>query len=150
MAVTAIGFTGTRTTPTPVQAVEIESAIRALRQTGSVFSHGDCVGADEMAHFIAMDLGYTVHVWPPKDNKARAFTTGHFIHAPDAYAVRNACIVMMSDVLLAAPSGPEADNPRSGTWQTVRKARAKGIPITIIYADGSVENEVAPDAALSE
>lgn len=138
---TSIGFTGSRYPLAPVQAVEVASAIAAARTANARFSHGDCVGGDEEAHFIAMDLGYVVHVWPPKDNRLRAFTTGHFIHAPADYPIRNSSIVMMSDTLIAAPAGPEVDNPRSGTWQTVRKARRKGIPITIIYPDGTAEEE---------
>lgn len=145
---TAVGFTGRRTTPTPEQLVQLARELQKYR--GARFSHGDCCGGDEAAHFMAMDLHYVVHVWPPRINTHRAFTTGHFIHAPQDYAVRNQSIVMMSDLLIALPPGPEADWPRSGTWQTVRKARRKGIPITIIYDDGTVTEELARPADLTE
>jgi hypothetical protein len=34
-----------------------------------------------------------------------------------------------------------AENRRSGTWSTVRRARERGIPICIIWPNGNVERE---------
>lgn len=144
---TDVGFTGTRAGMTPEQRVGVLDILGLHRGEGAKFSHGDCVGADEEAHFIAMDLGYIVHVWPPDLSKARAFTTGHFIHAPRPYRVRDQSIVMMSGVLVATPAGPEHDEAqrRSGTWMTVRMARKRGIQIYIIWPDGTIEREEPND-----
>jgi len=54
---------------------------------------------------------------------------------------RNRDIVAASDALLAAPEGPEASYPRSGTWATVRMARRAGLPIQIVWPDGRIETD---------
>ncbi len=144
---TDVGFTGTRQGMTPEQRVGVLDILGLHRGEGARFSHGDCVGSDEEAHFIAMDLGYIVHVWPPDDSSRRAFTTGHFIHAARPYRVRNQSIVMMSGILVATPTGPEEaeDQRRSGTWMTVRMARKRGIQIYIVLPDGTIEREEPND-----
>jgi hypothetical protein len=149
---TDVGFTGSRTGMTPEQRVAVLDILGLHRGEGARFSHGDCVGCDEEAHSIAMELGYIVHVWPPENSAARAFTTGHFIHAPRPYRVRDQSIVMMSGVLVAAPSGPEdaPDQKRSGTWMTIRMARKRGIEIYLVRPDGTVEREEPDDRAVHE
>jgi predicted Rossmann fold nucleotide-binding protein DprA/Smf involved in DNA uptake len=66
-------------------------------------------------------------------------TTGTF----DPPLVRNRIIVDGCDVLLAAPSGAERDNPRSGTWMTVRYARKRRKRIVIVWPDGTTTEENA-------
>lgn len=144
-----VGFTGPREGMTNPQHAGLLDVLGRHRGEGETFSHGDCVGSDEIAHFIAMELGYTVHVWPPDDSSRRAFTTGHFVHAPRPYAIRNQSIVMMSMTLVATPSGPEKDQPRSGTWMTIRKARKRGIEVYLIWPDGRIERE-EPDDSVHE
>ena len=76
---------------------------------------------------------------PPIRTKYQAFGSYHETREPKDYLVRDQDNVNESDFLLAAPDGPE--RVRSGTWTTVRYARKKGIPITIIMPDGEVINE---------
>lgn len=139
---TGIGFTGTREEPTEEQRDALYGLLRAKFTPGAQFLHGSADGADHVAHDLAMGRGYIVHVFPPIIPTYRAFVEGHHNYPEQPYAVRNSRIVALADELIAVPKTREEDAPRSGTWQTVRKARAKGIPITIIWPDGKVEEEV--------
>ena len=58
----------------------------------------------------------------------------HFAYMPEDtdYKERNQLIVSMSNMLLGIPTYDEEDAPRSGSWQTIRMARQKGIT-TLIY-----------------
>lgn len=130
-----IGFTGTRQGMTGEQT-------RALREMLSlhpdaVFHHGDCAGADEQAHDIAVSLGCSVVIHPPLDNKQRAFKSAPRTRAPKPYLGRNKAIVRETELLIAAPADA-MEQHRSGTWPTVRYARQMGRPVRIILPDGSV------------
>lgn len=103
--------------------------------------HGDAVGADADAHQIATEHGVEIHVHPGPDPAHRAFCTGAVVHAPKEFMARNKDVVDGSDYLVAAPAVPEAEARQSGTWRTVRYARAAKVPITIIWPDGTVEVE---------
>ena len=59
---------------------------------------------------------------------------------PEAgFAERNERIVACSDLLVACPRDTPARSPRSGTWQTVRMARAAGLETFVVWTDGRVE-----------
>lgn len=140
----AVGFTGTRERLTSRQ----DSTLIAwfiLRERG-VFHHGDCVGADAAAHAAALYHGWRIEAHPGLGPiNLRAFCTGYSrLHPAKPNLERNADIVNAATELLACPNGPEV--VRSGTWSTVRKARSRGLTITIIWPDGSVTNEAASAA----
>ena len=78
-----IGFTGTRKGLTILQEKELYLTLRKMRDKYNTFIHGDCVGADEQAHRMALDLGYFIEIYPPKNPKLRAFCRGGFIHEAD-------------------------------------------------------------------
>jgi hypothetical protein len=94
--------------------------------------HGDCVGSDAEAHRIAQELAVAVVLHPPDDDRQRAFCTGAVSsHDPMPYLRRNRMIVDSCDVLVAAPKS-QHEQIRSGTWATIRYARAKVKPIVML------------------
>jgi hypothetical protein len=102
--------------------------------------HGDCVGADERTHYIAIQLtGILTVSHPPIDSKWRAYCNAHVIMPPRPYHDRNHDIVTVVERMFALPSGEEQSQPRSGTWSTIRYAIRNHRPILIIYPDGREE-----------
>ncbi len=131
-----IGFTGSSEGITVAQLQALRLCF-ALIGDDAEFHHGDCVGADETAHGLALTNGWSVIIHPPKDDRHRAFCEKAVTHwQPKAYLIRNRDIVACSDTLIACPKGPE--ERRSGTWSTVRYARKKIVKIIIVWPDGTV------------
>lgn len=138
-----IGFTGTRQALTVEQNRALYSVLFSPLPTGKGFGeahHGDCVGGDKIFHdflrFIYRD-GLRIVVHPPVDSRFRANCKGDVILEPTDYMARNRAIVDASDLLIAAPKGPE--HLRSGTWATVRYARKTKTPILLVHPDGKTE-----------
>lgn len=135
---TDIGVTATRLGLTPKQLkMAAQLLVKfSLRVPGFphflYLRHGDCVGGDEALNKLARDLGYTTIAFPPSDARHRAYSLSDQVRDPRPYAVRNQAIVDTCEHLLVFPSGPEADNPRSGTWQTYRMGLRRGIPVTVV------------------
>lgn len=124
----AVGFTGTRGKLTDFQQKRLLELLLFLREKGGTdFHHGDCVGADAIAHDLAIRAGFEhIVIHPPIDSRNRAFckTTppkGISFRDKMPYLTRNAHIVIDSTVMIACPKGDELQ--RSGTWSTVRYAR---------------------------
>jgi hypothetical protein len=139
-----VGFTGSRQRPTLAQAARIAEWLFTLDPKRAC--HGDCVGSDERFHGLAkMHLAKTC-VHPPIDSKLRAWCEGDEVAEPKEYMERNEDVVAHADHLLAAPSGREREQPRSGTWATIRRARRKGIPRWIAFPDGSSVREYGREA----
>lgn len=100
--------------------------------------HGCCTGVDELCTFLVIGEGPSITAIVPPNRRLvsqRAYKNSDEIvlipDGPDGYKRRNQEVVDRSDVLLAFPMYPE-NHPlsrRSGTWQTVRLARRKGIPV---------------------
>jgi len=133
-----VGFTGTQHGMTAAQKAGVRRRLIRLR-TSSLFRHGDCVEADENAHDLALQLGYTVIVHPPTDDSRRAFVKGYAqMLPPRPYLHRNRDIVDASDALIAAPHTSH-EVLRSGTWSTVRYARKLGLTVYLVLPDGSEE-----------
>lgn len=143
-----LGFTGTRNGMTEAQWHWTKRTIRQyLDPDQNTLHHGCCIGADSQAHMLALmirrnsETDYLAIVThPPANNKYRAHLRGADKEwTPRPYLERNRDIVDCSDRLIACPAGPEGQ--RSGTWATIRYARKKWIPITIIWRDGTVTEE---------
>jgi hypothetical protein len=132
-----IGFTGTREGMRQVQREAVATLLAELR--GTAFHHGDCIGADEQAAEIARAIGYEIHSHPPSNAAIRAFSQADVELEPKDYLVRNREIVEATQMLVAAPAGPEVQ--RSGTWSTVRYARRRGRQIRIVTPDGTVTGD---------
>lgn len=136
-----VGFTGTRAGMTDMQ----RAVLRTLPEMKRVwFHHGDCRGADEQAHEIANGLLSQIVIHPPVNDSWRANgglgCRADIILDPKPYLERNRDIVDAADILIAAP-GSNDEQPRGGTWYTIRYARKMGKPIIIIYPAGRVERE---------
>ncbi|MFA5937558.1 MAG: hypothetical protein WC822_06810 [Candidatus Paceibacterota bacterium] len=126
------GFTGTRRGMSDEQKYGLLRTLLA-DGGGSVFHHGDCVGADAEAHRIARDARCIIFVHPPSVRKYRAFcivASSPYIWKPKPYLQRNRDIVDICDVLIAAPYDDNRAN--SGTWYTINYAKSKGKKIIIL------------------
>lgn len=122
-----LGITGNRGRITGYQYKQMrelieDPAVLAIR-------HGDCKGADEISHGIALAAGKHIFIHPPLDKRYRAFCTGPpeqvTILKQRPYLWRNTDIVMESHRIAAFP-GTAKEVLRSGSWTTIRRARANG------------------------
>lgn len=125
----SIGFTGTQEGMTLKQARELWICLS--RTSPNEFHHGDCVGADEVAHYIAKSLGIRCVGHPPTNSKKRAFTDCDEWREPLPYLDRNREIVDETEETVACPKS-EIEELRSGTWSTVRYAIRQGKLLGII------------------
>lgn len=136
-----IGFTGTREGMTIDQARKLWLFLS--RNNPSEFHHGDCIGADEAAHYIAKSLGAYVIGHPPANPKKRAYCECDELRPEQPFLVRNKEIVNESEVMAACPKS-DVNEHWSGTWQTIRYAAKLGTPTEIIYpallVDSSAEH----------
>ncbi len=126
-----IGFTGTRQGMTARQRGVVKAALKDKGATE--VHHGDCIGADVEFHALAKELGIRTVAHPPKDATRRAYCEAHEILEPKPFLVRNAEIVEVCDYLIAAPYGYKERLRGSGTWATIRMARAIARPHGIAY-----------------
>jgi len=135
-----VGFSGTRDGMTAKQKATLKQLLDKLHegQTTIWFRHGDCQGSDEQAHGIASRAGYNILIHPPDEERLRAHCEGAFsVLEPKPYRERNLRIVEKSHILLACPKGLADEEPRSGTWATIRTANNLGVPVRVIMSDGS-------------
>jgi hypothetical protein len=133
-----IGFTGTRSVVTAAQSSTLAHCLSFWLCDGfDTFHHGDCLSADALAHAFASRMGYYVVLHPPTDPRFRAFCQADRSCTPLPYMTRNSEIVAHAHRMIAVSSTP-GEVLRSGTWATIRRARRAGLPIEIIYPDGSI------------
>lgn len=123
-----VGTTGSRN-PRPDRVCQRFK--RLLIEWGATeLHHGDCIGWDQQAHRVAVDLGLKTVAHPPNVETLRAFCEADEIRPALPYLERNERIITSTDKIIAAPDGPE--KLRSGTWSTVRKAKSLGVKGVII------------------
>ena len=134
-----IGITGRPTDLTRAQVDALHTLL--FTERGSELHHGDCIGADEGAHYLAGGLGLWRVVHPPTVDRHRAFCAGDEERAPAPFLVRNRAIVDATEVLICLPAGPERSYPRAGEWATVRYARTLERPIVFVWPDGHSTTE---------
>lgn len=126
-----VGFTGTQI---GMSSRQKEHLRRFLTTFCNEFHHGDCIGADQEAHEIALEVGIPlIVIHPPIHRLKRAMCHTKYPHGqthvtvlPERdYLDRNHDIV---DNTLGLVAGPKSDQEelRSGTWATVRYARKLG------------------------
>lgn len=131
-----VGFTGTRDGMTGQQRRELRRALASLAGDGRpAFHHGDCIGADAEAVFIARKLRYLIVTHPPTDDRLRAFAPSDLIIDPEPYLKRNRTIVDTCAVLIATPK-EAIEQLRSGTWSTVRYALSVSRHTIVIQPSG--------------
>lgn len=135
------GFTGTRIGMTSFQQTTFGALLIVFRVTR--LHNGLAEGADADAAEIAGDSGVQVLGYPSTHGPdRRALAHCHEIaQEPKPPLDRNRDIVQFRDVLFATPRGYWEER-RSGTWATIRHARKVGVPIVIIWPDGTVRLEV--------
>jgi len=139
-----IGFTGTHMGMSNRQRAAFQFMIEHMRPSVTLH-HGDCVGADNQAHNIAMRIfatgtltGIVLH--PPDKDILRAFCSKDAessicieVQRPKPYLMRNRDIVAACSLLIAAPEMILTGEPtRGGTWYTIRYARTLHRPIIIL------------------
>ena len=137
-----IGFTGTREGLTEPQISRLRLLLVQLRPIK--FLHGGAIGADSEAHRQAQGTMRLkdIEIYPCSKERSRHWLwlyrgesiTIHQIQPP---LIRNHIIVDRSNQMLACPAEYE-EQPRGGTWSTIRYARKQHKPLTIIYPDGSI------------
>ena len=134
-----VGFTGTRHGLTPAQGGALARLVRDAAVTE--FHHGCCRGADAEAvrhvrryHPAADIVGHQPETTALVANPA-VWASNRLVD-PLPYLERNRGIVDGCEVLVACPEGPEV--LRSGTWSTVRYARRAGVPVVVVWPDGTV------------
>lgn len=134
-----LGFTGS-SKPIP----ETQDAALAWEMAGLLGytegHHGDCLNADERFDHWCEVLGIERHVHPghnaSNESPMRAWCKAEVVLPSRPYLHRNRDIVDNADLLIACPSGAEVR--RSGVWSTVRYARSRELPVTIIWPTGEV------------
>lgn len=135
LIVTDIGFTGTRDGMTLPQMQGFVSLLLDIQS--DQFHQGCCVGSDEEASIAARNQGLWVVGHPPINRKHLSTFQSDEEREPEEYLVRNKAIVNASQVMIATPGGM-VEVLRSGTWATIRYARAAKRPVYIIFPDGRI------------
>ena len=131
-----VGFTGTRQGMTQKQRDACDKLLFDLHRERnwhrvSFFHHGDCVGADAIAHDIATAREFSIIIHPPTNQRLVANCKGNKRMEPKPYLERNHDIVDASTILIATPE-TEEEVLRSGTWATVRYARRQNKEVRIL------------------
>lgn len=135
-----IGFTGTRQGMSGPQLASLRALLLSLvygadREWYAI--HGDCIGADAQFHVMAKELGATVIVYPPTNDKLRAFCEADVLEPAMDYAARNRNIVADAQYVIAAPA--QSLNPGyGGTWQTIRFSQDADKLYRIIIPNGAI------------
>lgn len=118
-----VGVTGSRFARPPATIDRLRAYL--IEWGATEIHHGDCQGFDAQAHELAIEMGLRTVAHPPIDPRLRAWKAADAVLEPKPYLDRNKDIVCSVDRMIAAPDGPE--RARSGTWATVRFAKAKGV-----------------------
>lgn len=146
-----LGITGSRNGLSPRQYEFGRGFLYGVYPTE--MHHGACIGADAEMHFMVLrthNLRNRIHVvvHPPVEKYSLAEgcleeSKWTAVLPPRPYLERDAAIVAHADRLLAFPDGPPRN--RSGTWYTIRCALRKGIPVTVCFPDGAIDEHRADD-----
>lgn len=150
---TVLGFTGTRYAPSDAQCAFIS---RHLSGDIEELHHGVCVGADAVAHRLAISFGVFVHLHPPNidgflDIEALKLAQESIrlalyedrephlkVHEPKWYHDRNYDIVDACELLIATPKTERNVHRPGGTWNTIGIAERLEKPTLICLPDGKV------------
>lgn len=129
-----IGLTASRFGLTEAQKITAANLLDSALEV----HHGDCVGGDADLHNIvrAQSDSAKIVIHPPSNDRLRAFCGGEETREPKPYLERDQEIVNETEMLLAFPR-TSFEIRKSGTWATVRMARKAGIPVIVVWPDGS-------------
>jgi hypothetical protein len=105
------------------------------------FHHGMCVGADDEAAEDAAELGYWTIAWPGAERPDLRHTrVSNDYRGVLPNLERNKIIAQTVEVMTFTPK-QETEVLRSGTWATVRYARAAGTTAYIVQPSGRIDKE---------
>lgn len=141
-----VGFTGTQDGMTDDQKYVVKQLLWYLKP--SIVHHGDCIGADAEFHGICRRLPWDVRIvgHPGMDRRGRSLKRAYCdvdgCNPTLPYLDRNRMIIYHSNILIATPKGFE-EELRSGTWMTIRLAKAKAMFRDVVFPDGTVEHGFA-------
>lgn len=131
-----IAFTGTRKGMTPAQIEVVTKFIHWCAPHG-IF-HGGCKGADEQLHQMALEMGIPVVVYPSDKKEWWGNWKGaKVVKDPMPSLERNKIMVDRTTLLVAAPF-EYIEQPRGGTWCTMRYAQQQQRIVEIAWRDGGV------------
>lgn len=152
-----LGVTGSRNRYDPEQEIKFPTVDQmigmgqfldeAMDHGLKYVHHGCCTGWDEHAVRLCRGakLDVLIYAYPPKDERhlsRYAMEASDVVHKPQEYRVRDAEIAAQADIILAGPAWPELDprSKRSGTWMTVRFARAVGARVYAYDPSGTIRD----------
>jgi len=149
-----LGFTGTRNTPTDKQLELLDSYLNSRKELCgyNTFHHGDCVGADRAAAYMAKQHGYYVVAHPPLEVRYRAFVESHEVNEPKDYLERDRHIVQCSSLIVSIPNREvtleevlncENGTRRGGTYYTTRYALKYSKWVYMITPGGGIQYGVS-------
>lgn len=133
-----LAVTGTRFGATERQLAMLAELFKGNFDGVGHFHHGDCIGADAQAAAMARDLGCRLICHPSIDESDRAFVPSDETREPMTYLARNRAMADEAKRLVGFPR-LMTEEDRGGTWYTIRYARKRGYPVTIVWPDGRVE-----------
>ena len=109
----------------------LEKEIQVRYPNVSMLLHGGARGADQLAARFARQYGLAVQVIRPD-----------YQHYPEKLAplMRNTELVALAGAVMAF-YGPRGRT--GGTYDTVKKALARNLPVTELFADGTVRHTPA-------
>lgn len=136
-----IGVTGTEV-PAYVTKLALKTFDNFLLEWGvKELHHGDCIGGDKAMNDIALIRGVVTVGHPPLIIAKRAYCIVSRFEPAKPYLDRNKDIAKVGERLIAMPA-QRTEVRRSGTWSTVRYARAMKKPVFIIFPDGDFRGEM--------
>lgn len=153
-----IGVTG-HSNLTPDSAPVVADAIRAaLTEIGEPITGVSCLarGADQVFARVVLDMGYELEIVLPsadyRERKVKPDNRADFEHLigraarvrvlpfdtadRDAYAAAGETVLGDVVALVAVWDGAPPDG-KGGTGDTVRAARERGLPVTVVWPDGA-------------
>lgn len=138
-----LGFTGPRVGMSERQSRWLRQIFKEMKP--DEFHHGACIGADEAAHWAAIDAGIPlIVIHPPVITRFmmsigpyRAYPSKVKILPPNGYHARDKDIVHACDRLISTPAGEPTE--RSGTWWTINYALSQRRPVTLCYPSGEIQ-----------
>ena len=138
-----IGFTGTKNGLTFIQKQTVKWVLTYIHDKYNdsfllYFRHGECVGADEQSHLLALNIGYQIIIHPPIKEKYKSEKCNEYFSKLKAkgYLERDRRIVETSQLLIACPK--DDNRIGGGTCYTINYAISTNCPVRIIQADGSM------------
>ena len=144
-----ISFTGTRKGMTISQWASVATVMAVSLDTegGNEWHNGDAIGADHQANQSMFNIkkmypefGIVTHGHPCNLPQQRAHDEYDIEHEIKPPLVRNRIMVDSSDMLIAAPFEYDEVIRGSGTWATIRYAKAHGVETWIIWPDGTKDH----------